>query len=626
MGTHKKVFYFVGFLITSSLITVTYQNCSQMSAAGSASENSVLNGNPFAHNYGQNSVQTAAVYSDYDAKPVNPHASSVDDNSGAVNLSLPMGPGVVIDVIPPTVSDCTEPGRYEKERQWALDAAAGDPSGRTVPVKYSYSFGDKHDIIAKYANERAILSKANPGHSYIPVGPADKSRNFDANGRAYHYYYRANHDLAKDQYMSGDRCFFSTIQVDPGTGKEIANANRYDFIVDGDDSLKHKIHYMYYGWCKIGRCQADVGYAGEYANRLFSEVPSRLGNGSPQIIKLYVADFRSLHFGFNILQINSSLERGEELNAQSTQLMDLQLLHENLPEIQQNLSVPLVVDGIEFQPMVGINQTMNNLITLDVSGTVLALQYTPLVLDLGEKGIRTSSSRWGTFFNMAGLENLDVNSSDLNRWLVPHRTAWLGGVYTGFSPLNTGADAEPDIRVIAEDGFLVIPDADGKIRSSRNMFGDNMEIDGKFYENGFKALQALAKKYCAGQDIKDKYFGPWDGANFDRVKVWIDGDRNGVADTGEISSLSDQGVLAINTCNTVLKDAKDSFGNGTALRSAFLMKQNGESSVSEEEVLSRLKTGITSKGKSANFRLVIDVIFQTNEDVLLQDMNVGRTN
>jgi hypothetical protein len=426
----------------------------------------------------------------------------------------------------------------------------------------------------------------------------------------------------KKQYLEGKRCFFSTIDIKPNSGK--SSSTYYDFIKESDKSIRHKIHYMYFGYCALNRCRDDATYAGEFPNRLFDTIPSREENGSSQIIKLYMADFRSEHFGYDILRVGSSLTRGEELNANVEDFLNLQLLHQHFFDIKRNLSVGLDYNDHHFEPMIGLTQILNNFLVFNINVTVIALQYTPLVLDLGEKGIRTSSTRWGTYFNMAGLENLDLDQNDLERWRVPHRSAWLGGVYKHFTPKDAPNDMEADIRLIAEDGFIVIPDSDGKVRSSRNMFGDNMNVDGKFYKNGFRALQALAKKYCSSSKIEDRYLGPWDNEQFNRLKVWIDRDRNGVSSTSELISLKEAGVLAINTCNTVSKDDKDSFGNGTALRSSFLMKEKDEETVDEKEIIDRLRTGTTINGKPANFRLLIDIIFQTNEDILLTPMNVGR--
>ncbi|MBY0452245.1 MAG: iron-regulated protein frpA, partial [Bdellovibrionaceae bacterium] len=181
-----------------------------------------------------------------------------------------------------------------------------------------------------------------------------------------------------------------------------------------------------------------------------------------------------------------------------------------------------------------------------------------------------------------------------------------------------------DVRRIADDGFLVIPDAKGHVTSSKNMFGDNLEVGGKKFANGFLALQALAQKDCQSTSIKDRYFGPWDKDLYDsKIKVWVDRNRNGVDEQGEIISLKDAGVVALNTCNVVHQQETDSFGNGTALRSAFLFSSNTQIDSllsNEDEILKQLEEGETSKGEKAEFRLAVDLVFQTYPDQILKHL------
>lgn len=518
------------------------------------------------------------------------------------------------------IADCSDPDRYEYEKTLALQEAAADKSGQTIPVQYSYSFGDKHDILAKYANKRAVLSKANPGYSVVPVGTKSSA--------SYHgkrLYYKANHDRAKSDILEGRRCYFSTINVDKNDIKT-SDPKGFGFITDPvTDKQRHSIHYMIYGYCKAGRsdCTADKTYAGEFANRLFAPVTE--AKDGPQIIKLYMADFRSEHFGPHpVIQVDSGVERGAERDMKVDDIMNVEVLHQNLDEIKMLLSQTLVVNNITFAPMTGVTQILHQFILIKHVGTVVSTQYTPLVLDLGKRGIRTSSVRWGTYFNLGALENLDLNKNNLDRYYVPHRTAWVGGYYKHFTKKDSNI---ADVRIIAEDGFLAIPDKDGKIRSSRNLFGENMIVNGKTHKNGFKALQALAGKSCQSNDIKKQYLGPWDGDLYHKtIKVWVDLDRNGVVNPSELKSLTDAGVLAVNACNIVHREATDRHGNGTALRSLFLMTGDKDSTApSSDEILTRLTTLKTSSGEDANFRLVVDIIFKTNEDLLLiNSINAGR--
>ena len=103
----------------------------------------------------------------------------------------------------------------------------------------------------------------------------------------------------------------------------------------------------------------------------------------------------------------------------------------------------------------------------------------------------------------------------------------------------------------SEDGFLVVPDANGQVKDARQLFGTRMKVDGQTYADGFKTLQAFSKKDCESPNPKERYLGPWDKDLFfgdKAIKVWVDKNRNGTSDEGEISSLQESGIAAINTC------------------------------------------------------------------------------
>lgn len=586
------------FVFSTSLI---YQNCSKLKAMGSANETATLMAaNPFKYNYGYDvNSHVDQIYSDYDAIPHNPYALANDIES--------------------TLADCSDPKRYELEKDQAIKEAKQDTSGLTVPVQFAYSFGFKVDVIAKYAHMRAILSEDNPGESYIPVGPRNAS-----NYKGSNFYYKADHTQVKQQILRGEKCFFGTIKIKAGSGK--ASAGHYDFInlPEGDaNSNKHKVHYMYYGWCALADCAGqDNKYAGEFSNRLFQEVPSLESDGTPQIIKLYVADIREGQMANDstIIKIPENTTRGLEINKSIYDILDVCAISRNVDNITTHLEQPLAGDGgTTFGAIDGANQVLNNLLVTDFQGTILATQYTPIVLDLGTKGIRTSSVRWGTYFNMAALRNKDLADTDPLKMYVPHRTAWLGGIYRP-------VDGTTDIRIENEDGFLVLPDANGKVLSSAQMFGDNMPVNGKYYNNGFLALRAYADKNCISDKLKDKYLGPWDGDLYNnKIKVWIDKNRNGVVDANELKGLKELGVAAVNTCNIVHSEVNDKFGNGTALRAAFLMEAPGEDiTTNEKEILNRIQTGKTSAGTDADFRLSIDIIFKVNESLMCKPMQTTK--
>lgn len=560
----------------------------------SASEQKVLTENPFTFN-------------------PNDFVAGVDAVDGTVpteNLRV----STVEEAAQKFVRDCSLKETYELEKAEVLQEVKADTSGKTLAIAYAVSYGHKEDELADWAHRRAILSKSNVGESYIPVGPK-KSSNMEGG----HLYYSVNHDKAKADYIKGDRCFFNTVTI-TGEKKQPAG-ERYDFIKNAANA--HNIHYMYYGWCDPnagGACAADGNYGKDkFANRLFERInPSK----EPQIVKLYVADIRERHLALGsnnnpVININEGAARGAENTIDLKELVDLDVIHQNLGQAIRNLSSNRTGDGGRvFAEMVGVPQLLHNLLLAGESGTVISSQYTPIALDLGEKKVVTSSVNWGSFFNMASLENLDprAGAEALN---VPHKTAWLsGGLVDKNASILDGRSFKMDVRREVSDGFLVMTDADGKVRSSRNMFGDHTIVNGKTYENGFLALQALANKNCDSDEIRDRYFGPWDGELYtDKVKVWVDANKNGVVNDGEVKSLKSSGVVAISSCNIVHTQTEDSFGNGTHLRSAFLFDTE---EVAEDEIVNRISSGVKEDGSDAEFRLAIDLIFQTKPSVLLK--------
>ena len=660
----KIIATFVGF---SSIVFFAFQNCSKMSFV-STSERAVLKQNPFSFGFDANGRVDGVVGSD--GLPV--------DN---LNKDLSV---LAADQIQFT-KDCSAPvklndGKYisrkEHERRLVLDEVKNDQSGKLIPVTYAISFGDKMDILAHWAHRRAILSKDNPGYSYIPTGPK-------ADATTVHGYYKANHDKAKADYVTGQRCFFNTVRIDEHIPAE---GTYYQFVMNGDhEGQYHTIHYMYYGWCNGAICATDKSRYGagnygndEYPNRLFAKWPhSEQVTGAsvsePQFVKLYVADVRGPQMGRTLgspLTIQEDAVRGQEKSLDVKDMINMSLLFQDLGQIIRNLSSSYQVPGgYKFSGMDGAPQLLTNLfgsihrtyvpphtsssaiigLTNNGSGTPgsgtgstsadidlsntrtpantppggleseiivtnLPTQYTPIVLDLGKKKVRTSSKFGGTFFNMAAFRQLGVTGEE--SFNVKHMTAWIGGELSDVNAkIHDGVKFSHDYRRIADDGFLVVTDSDGKVRSSKNLFGDNFEVNGETFENGFLALQALSKKSCVSSNVTDRYFGPWDKELYEnKIKVWIDANRNGEVDADEIQSLESAGVLAINACNIIHQELTDQFGNGTSLRSAFLYRSTDDKEIpDQEEIINRLKTGKTSQNQDAEFRLAIDLIFNVDE-------------
>jgi hypothetical protein len=303
--------------------------------------------------------------------------------------------------------------------------------------------------------------------------------------------------------------------------------------------------------------------------------------------------------------------------------------------------------------------------------------YTPIVLDLpsgdnpaqlqARKHIQTSSTEWGTYFNLANLVTKDSVDSE-GRLLssvsdVHHKTAWLGGKpeKADYSIVfNQNGSKEVYVNR-AYDGFLVVPEIEKdqkgqelycpdespkyRVNRGRDLFGSYGVKDGKTieFENGFAKLREFVNhsqtsylKDCTptsgpltADQVKRRYFGVWDTLAYDLVKVWMDSNRNGVVDCGEIKSLRESKVAAINTCNLMMTkneqgqivSLKDIYGNETHLRAAFLVSDRSDLQLSEGETLQRIMTGVKSSEEDAEFRVAIDILFKTDKDHYLDDLD-----
>jgi hypothetical protein len=612
--------------LSIGLTALSFQNCSVVRfGANSDQENKVLEEEPFV----------------FDA---NAKVNGVEGGSGnpsenlRVTSSYEASRFLVQDCSAPVkLDDGTVVSRAEYEKQQALAAAASDPTRSTVPVEFAISFGLAEDKLAMWAHRRAILS-ASSDISIIPVGDKNSGEVLKKDKKNYLAYYEANHAAAREHYIYGRNCFYDTVTLQGSIHlKEFTGTNdTYDFIAKEESNVgtARNIRLMMYGSCSSGHtdtCADDVeGVYGKgtyssagYPNRLFGEWPHAEKN-QPQIVKLYVADLRESQFKLGttaspIIRVPNDKERGAEFQMSAKESFDIKTIFRNRDMAIWNLSndytTSVKTGSLFFAGSKGVPQLISNLLGAGVSGTHLSSQYTPIVLDLGKPKVKTSSVFDGSFFNMSAKRDESGNYD------FPQQTAWLGGDILDMMSdalRNTNASMHGDFRRVTEDGLLVLTNASGKVTSSRDLLGDNTVVNGQTYANGFLALQALAEKDCQLLDTKKRYLGPWDGDLYSKtVKVWVDSNRNGVADSGELKTLKEAGVVAINTCNIVHADATDAYGNGTSLRSAFLYQEDEDITENEEEILNRLEKGVKADGTDASFRLAIDLIFKVNEKMEL---------
>jgi VCBS repeat-containing protein len=157
----------------------------------------------------------------------------------------------------------------------------------------------------------------------------------------------------------------------------------------------------------------------------------------------------------------------------------------------------------------GSNNTNGANTLVDLSGTsisdlnaLISTTVDPIVLDLGTPGISFTSVTNGASF--------DINSDG-----TKDQVAWTAG----------------------NDGFLAYDvNGSGTIENGAELFTPNFA--GGHYASGLAALASLdtnADGVVNGAD-----------ANFSKLLVWQDSNHNGIADTGELSSLADNGITAIN--------------------------------------------------------------------------------
>jgi hypothetical protein len=148
----------------------------------------------------------------------------------------------------------------------------------------------------------------------------------------------------------------------------------------------------------------------------------------------------------------------------------------------------------------------------------------PLVIDLAGDGVKMQAPK----------VRFDINGDgDLEE------TGWLDDAGAGF---------------VAYD-----KNGNGKIDDAHELFGNNtLGPDGKKAANGFLALAKHDANADGVIDAQDSIYVD--------LKIWIDLDRDGDTDAGEMQSLSDAGVTSISVSYRNMYE-RDSHGNSTLQRS-----------------------------------------------------------
>ena len=160
---------------------------------------------------------------------------------------------------------------------------------------------------------------------------------------------------------------------------------------------------------------------------------------------------------------------------------------------------------------------------MDLYRDMLIHQYDPLTLDLDGDGIETlaSNGHKGALFD---------HSNDGIRTA----TGWVS----------------------KDDGFLVYDrNGDGVVNNGSELFGDNTLLkNGERAANGYQALA----------DLDDNGDGKVDAADsaFAKLRVWRDLNQDGISQEGELLTLNEAKVKALNLAN---KNADRDLGNGNSL-------------------------------------------------------------
>lgn len=164
----------------------------------------------------------------------------------------------------------------------------------------------------------------------------------------------------------------------------------------------------------------------------------------------------------------------------------------------------------------------------------------PIILDINRNGkIDTTTLKDGVYFDNYGIN-----------W--PSKISWMGD-----------GDA-----ILVRDINL-----NGKIDGGLELFGDSTILEnGEKAKHGFAALSELDED---GDGIIDKNDSAWE-----TLRVWIDRNRDGILDTGELLTLSEVGIKGINVAYSDIREV-DSSGNLHSQRGSFIW-ENGEEGVMDD--------------------------------------------
>ncbi|HUP58365.1 MAG TPA: hypothetical protein VM598_12985, partial [Bdellovibrionota bacterium] len=439
MHSSSSKFFIAAIIISVALASGCARQSKRSLSGLSSAELSTLQEDPFAHDDDDEDLDKPTFDADDVVTGVNGEVAGTIAEDSLFPTNEPASSSCCVNDEPPKFIRHCDPSMYEPELKEAMERAAADPEKKTIVVRYAISLGLPMDETAFLAYHRTILRSNDDGVTPVPVGPAT-SLNEHNNAASLHYF--ADHVKARGQYITGERCYFNTMKIITSEAGPVLRTNGgVEHSLPGTPAASkhydHTLNVLYYGDAYPCTTEADC-YRRYLSPRLFktndkvtTDIQTLLadfkvnnlqnlklsewirqcpGDRQPQIVPLYVADFREQRFGLAetdgkliARQFADNATRRYEYEVKLKKIFDLRTLFWNREKVAQTWWEPKTVSGFGFSPYVGVAQLIDNIIFGGTNGTVLSSQYTPIVLDLGDRHIRTSSVDWGTFFNLANL-------------------------------------------------------------------------------------------------------------------------------------------------------------------------------------------------------------------------------
>ncbi|MCK9505527.1 MAG: hypothetical protein M0Q95_15270 [Porticoccaceae bacterium] len=153
--------------------------------------------------------------------------------------------------------------------------------------------------------------------------------------------------------------------------------------------------------------------------------------------------------------------------------------------------------------------------------------------------------------------------------------------------------------IAPDDGLLVLDkNGNGLIDNGNELFGDNtIKSDGSLALNGFDALVDLDSNNDGVIDSND--------AQFNNLRVWQDGNSDGISQAHELKTLAAAGVVAIHLENQAMVE---DVGNGNVTNSVGTFERSDGSESTIQSAAASLDLAANNYTESSMIRLHLAVI------------------